>query len=74
MGHDRQACWSRDALLSALYQNVPNARYLPSRHDPDLLEDENEYPLYFLNEDECIVVLLKPSQGAVFLGHLSILD
>ena len=74
MARDPDACWPRHALVTLLRQKAPTARYLPSRHDPNSPESENDYPMYAVDDDDEFVVLLKPTQGSVYVGRVSNLD
>jgi hypothetical protein len=67
-------CWSSAELSRMLKQKVPHSRYLPSRHNPELSERDNETPMFVVHERQQVVVLLKAKEGRVFIGNVSELD
>ena len=67
-------CWSRKALIAAVKERAPKARYQPSRHDPDVAEADNAYPIYLLSREPDVVVLLKPGYRTAYFGLLRALD
>jgi hypothetical protein len=71
---DSAACWSRDSLVAAVKRKAPGSQYTPSRHNPEQPEASSEHPMYALDSSRQVVVLLKPSQGAVSVGRLEDLD
>ncbi|MFW6235420.1 MAG: hypothetical protein ACOC24_01405, partial [Desulfovibrionales bacterium] len=64
---------SREELVAALKEKVPNVRYTPSRHQPFVNENENPTPLYLLPDREDLAVLIKPGTG-VYLSVRDCLD
>ena len=71
---DPATCWALENLVAAVKTKVPTARYVPSRHEPDVPEEASEHPTYVLDERDDLVVLLKPAHGTIFVGHFSDLD
>jgi hypothetical protein len=71
---DNPHCWRRESLVAGLRLAAPNARYLPSRHEPDEPETSNEHPGYALDDRDEVVVILKPSSGTIYVGRLNDLD
>ena len=70
---DPDACWSRATLLDRVKSVFPRASYLPSRHAPDLSEEDDRIPMYTVDPDGS-VALVKPAEGMLYVGHDSVLD
>ncbi len=70
---DPDACWSRATLLDRVKSVFPRASYLPSRHAPDLPEEDNRIPMYTVDPDGS-VALVKPAEGMLYVGDDSVLD
>lgn len=71
---DKSDCWLRESLTLRLRQKLPNARYIPSRHEPGKAEVSNAYPMYGLDRDARTVVQLNPSLRTIYVGRLDELD
>lgn len=71
---DRADCWTRGALIERVREVAPMARYLRSRHEPDLAEADNDFPMYSLDEGNVRVVLLKLPRREIYVGDLDRLD
>jgi hypothetical protein len=56
------AC-SRHPLLDQLKEQLPDLRYTPSRHDPQLQETDNRKPFYSLRADDTVRLLVEPGVG-----------
>ena len=64
---------ARDALVRAIKQRVPTLQYQPSRHQPDQAEQDNPGPLYVLQADSAVGVLVKPQSG-LYIYQVGCLD
>lgn len=54
---------SKTILVQRLKDHVPNLRYQPSRHLPNQPEQANRTPMYLLEENPTLAILLKPDRG-----------
>ena len=71
---DPDRCWAPDALAKQVRASFPDAKYRPSRHAPELTESENEFPMFSVGGSDDTVILLKPTQGSIFIGKERMLD
>jgi hypothetical protein len=52
-------------VVERLKSRVPNLVYQPSIHAPDLLEDDNDGPMYLLRDNPGHVVIVKPWEDII---------
>jgi hypothetical protein len=52
-------------VVERLKSRIPNLVYQPSIHAPDLLEDDNDGPLYLLRDNPGHVVIIKPWEDII---------
>ena len=57
---DSRVRWVRSVLLRQVKKRLPGLQYKPSRHSPELLEEQDDLPVYTLPGASDIIVVLEP--------------